>query len=113
MGLLSSSRRNNPEHLCRAQGRHARPLGARLGLKTTLLLGLLLQATACAALAHFADALTVPIVTVAQGVSGVAKDLIKMSSKSYVRFVAPASYSTGLLSWVSWITGSKPRTCGE
>ncbi len=82
-------------------------LGARLGLKTTLLVGLLLQAAACAALAYFAEALTVPIVTVAQGVSGVAKDLIKMSSKSYVRFVAPESHSTGLLAWVSWITGSK------
>ncbi len=77
-------------------------LGARFGLRTTLLLGLALQIVACALLAALAP--TVPLVMAAQALSGVAKDLTKMSSKSYVKLVVP---DKGLLRYVAVLTGSK------
>ena len=45
-----------------------------------------------------------------QGVSGVAKDLAKMSSKSAVKLLAPAG--GGLFRWVAWLTGSKNAVKG-
>ncbi len=77
-------------------------LGARLGLRATLLSGLGLQIVACLMLT--ASALTVPLVMAAQALSGIAKDLMKMSSKSYVKLVVP---DKGLLRWVAILTGSK------
>lgn len=82
-------------------------LGARFGLKSTLFSGLALQIVACATLAVMADALTVPLVMVAQAMSGIAKDLTKMSSKSYIKLVVPESDSSGLMKWVAVLTGSK------
>ena len=82
-------------------------LGARFGLKSTLTAGLSLQVLACAALAWQAAALSVPLVLAAQAVAGVAKDLTKMSSKSYLKLVVPAGDSQGLLRWVALLTGSK------
>ena len=82
-------------------------VGARFGLKATLFAGLLLQATACAGLAAMADRLSVPVVMVAQAMSGVAKDLTKMSAKSYIKLVVPGSAETRLLKWVAILTGSK------
>lgn len=82
-------------------------VGARFGLKATLFAGLALQVLACSSLAILANALSVPLVMVAQAVSGVAKDLTKMSSKSYVKFVVPESDSSALMKWVAILTGSK------
>lgn len=82
-------------------------LGARFGLKSTLLAGLSLQVLACASLAWQAATLSVPLVLAAQAVSGVAKDLTKMSSKSYLKLVVPSGDSQGLLRWVALLTGSK------
>ncbi len=82
-------------------------LGARFGLGTTLLLGLALQIIACTMLA--ASALTVPSVMIAQALSGIAKDLTKMSSKSYVKLVVP---DRGLMRWVAILTGSKNALMG-
>ena len=79
-------------------------LGARFGLKSTLFAGLVLQITACSMLTVGAALLTVPYVMVAQAISGVAKDLTKMSSKSYVKLVVP---DHGLMKWVAILTGSK------
>jgi MFS family permease len=79
-------------------------LGARFGLKSTLFAGLLLQITACSMLTVGDALLTVPYVMVAQAISGVAKDLTKMSSKSYVKLVVP---DHGLMKWVAILTGSK------
>ena len=45
-----------------------------------------------------------------QGVSGVAKDLAKMSSKSAVKLLAPSAEG-GLFRWVAYLTGSL-RTAG-
>jgi MFS family permease len=82
-------------------------LGARLGLKTTLFLGLGTQIIALSLLAFAPPALlVVPYVMVAQALSGIAKDLTKMSSKSAVKLVAGETQSQ-LYRWVSILTGSK------
>ena len=45
-------------------------------------------------------------VLVLQGLSGVAKALCKMSSKSAVKYLAPSKNET-LFKWVTFLTGSK------
>jgi MFS family permease len=82
-------------------------LGARFGLKLTLVAGLTFQVSALLLLARDPLALGVPLVTVAQGLSGIAKDLTKMSSKSYIRLVVPEGDARGLMKWVAVLTGSK------
>ncbi len=82
-------------------------LGGRFGLNATLFAGLTLQIVACGVLAWRADALSVSLVMVCQGLSGIAKDLTKMSSKSFVKLVVPEDDHAGLLRWVALITGSK------
>lgn len=85
-------------------------LGARVGLKAPLVAGLTLQVVGLIALAQFVDGLTVLIVMAAQACSGIAKDLTKMSAKSYIKIVVPDGDGEGrgqLLRWVSWLTGSK------
>lgn len=82
-------------------------IGARLGLRVTLFAGLALQVLALVALGLDPDALTVPLVLASQAVSGVAKDLTKMSSKAWVKRVVAEGDARGLLTWVSVLTGSK------
>ena len=43
----------------------------------------------------------------AQALSGIAKDLTKMSSKSAVKLVVPDDAPAALFSWVAILTGSK------
>jgi MFS family permease len=82
-------------------------LGARLGLKATLFMGLGTQIVALSLLAFAPPAwLVVPYVMAAQALSGIAKDLTKMSSKSAVKLVAGGTQST-LYRWVAILTGSK------
>ncbi len=82
-------------------------IGARFGLKATLFWGLALQITACSML-NVPDAyLTVIYVMIAQGLSGIAKDLTKMSSKSYIKLVISPDDQHGLMKWVAILTGSK------
>ena len=59
----------------------------------------------------WAMALSVPFVMVVQGLSGVAKDLAKMSSKSAVKLLAPEG-DGGLFRWVAVLTGSKNAVKG-
>ena len=83
-------------------------LAARLGLKATLLMGLGTQIVALGMLAVAPSAwLVVPYVMAAQALSGIAKDLTKMSSKSAVKLVAPADAPDALFRWVAVLTGSK------
>jgi MFS family permease len=82
-------------------------LGARFGLKSTLFMGLGTQIIALAMLAALpASMLTVVYVMVSQALSGIAKDLTKMSSKSAVKLVAGDSEGR-LYRWVALLTGSK------
>ncbi len=81
-------------------------LAARLGLKTTLTAGLAVQVASLVMLAAVPLSwLAVPYVMAAQALSGIAKDLTKMSSKSAVKLVVPDEGS--LYKWVSVLTGSK------
>lgn len=83
-------------------------IAARFGLKSTLIAGLTLQIGALLMLALAPDPwLVVPYVMVTQAVSGVAKDLTKMSSKSAVKLVVPEGSSDALFKWVAILTGSK------
>jgi hypothetical protein len=90
-------------------------IAARFGLTATLYAGLSLQVIALLALSQLNPAwgLTASVVFVmlVQGLSGVAKDLAKMSSKSAVKLLAPAGDS-GLFRWVAVLTGSKNAVKG-
>lgn len=83
-------------------------IGARLGLKATLFMGLGVQVVALGMLGLVpGDWLVVPYVMVAQALSGVAKDLTKMSSKSAVKLVVAEDAPSTLYRWVAVLTGSK------
>jgi predicted MFS family arabinose efflux permease len=82
-------------------------LAARLGLKSTLVMGLAVQVVALSMLTVPSGWLVVPYVMAAQALSGVAKDLTKMSSKSAVKLVVPADAPDALFRWVAILTGSK------
>jgi predicted MFS family arabinose efflux permease len=83
-------------------------LAARLGLKATLIGGLATQIVAVGMLAVVPESwLVVPYVMVAQALSGIAKDLTKMSSKSAVKLVVPDGDGGALYQWVAILTGSK------
>jgi predicted MFS family arabinose efflux permease len=82
-------------------------LAARLGLKATLVMGLAVQVVALGMLTVPAGWLVVPYVMAAQALSGIAKDLTKMSSKSAVKLVVPADAPAVLFRWVAILTGSK------
>jgi MFS family permease len=90
-------------------------LAARFGLAATLYAGLALQIAALVALAQldpaWGIAASVAFVMAVQGVSGVAKDLAKMSSKSAVKLLAPKE-DGGLFRWVALLTGSKNAVKG-
>ena len=90
-------------------------LAARFGLAATLYAGLGLQIAALVALAQldpsWTIALSVLFVMAVQGMSGVAKDLAKMSSKSAVKLLAPSEQG-GLFRWVAVLTGSKNAVKG-
>jgi hypothetical protein len=90
-------------------------LAARFGLTATLYGGLALQIGALVALAQldpgWGVAASVGFVMAVQGVSGVAKDLAKMSSKSAVKLLAPSG-EAGLFQWVAALTGSKNAVKG-
>ncbi|MCG5536596.1 organoarsenical effux MFS transporter ArsJ [Ectothiorhodospira mobilis] len=81
-------------------------LGARIGLNRTMQLGTGLQILALLMLTVPDVWLTVAWVMAAQALSGVAKDLNKMSAKAGVKMVARQGNSQ-LFRWVAWITGSK------
>lgn len=82
-------------------------LGARMGLNHTMQLGLLLQIVALSLLLVPAHWLTVPWVMGAQALSGVAKDLNKMSAKSAIKLLVPGDAQGQLYRWVARLTGSK------
>ncbi|MBM5794009.1 MAG: organoarsenical effux MFS transporter ArsJ [Cyanobacteria bacterium K_DeepCast_0m_m1_088] len=92
-------------------------LGARFGLRLTLQAGTLMQIAALLLLIPVADSWpkwwSVAYVMVCQALSGIAKDLNKMSAKSAIKTVVaetPDDHSQGenqLFQWVAILTGSK------
>jgi MFS family permease len=86
-------------------------VGSRMGLKVTLFAGLALQVFALLALAlldpGWPAAWSVAYVMAAQALSGIAKDLTKMSSKSAIKVLIPEEAEGVLFKWVAILTGSK------
>ena len=82
-------------------------LGARIGLNRTMHVGLGLQVLALAMLMAPAASLTVAWVMAAQALSGVAKDLNKMSAKGSIKLLVPDGHDGALYRWVAALTGSK------
>ena len=86
-------------------------VASRTGLRFTLVLGLVLQVVALGLLAllnrEWSMALSVAYVMGCQALSGIAKDLTKMSAKSAVKVLVPKGDDSGLFQWVAVLTGSK------
>lgn len=86
-------------------------IASRYGLKLTLTAGLGIQVVALLALSmldpEWSVAVSVIFVLAVQGISGVAKDLTKMSSKSAIKLVVPDGSHGVLYKWVAILTGSK------
>ena len=86
-------------------------LAARTGLRLTLVLGLALQVVALGMLAllnrEWSMAASVAYVMGCQALSGIAKDLTKMSAKSAIKVLVPAGDDSALFTWVAFLTGSK------
>lgn len=85
-------------------------LGARIGLNLTMHLGMGLQVLALGMLTVPDGWLSVPYVMTAQALSGIAKDLNKMSAKASVKLMLGSgrdNTNARLFKWVALLTGSK------
>lgn len=86
-------------------------VGSHMGLKVTLFAGLTLQVIALSALGllnpDWPVLLSVCYVMGLQALSGIAKDLTKMSSKSAIKVLVPEESDSALFKWVAVLTGSK------
>ncbi|MDR7089785.1 organoarsenical effux MFS transporter ArsJ [Cellvibrio fibrivorans] len=82
-------------------------LGARIGLNRTMNIGLALQVIALLMLAVPTIMLSPIWVMGAQALSGIAKDLNKMSAKSSIKLLVPDDQQGKLFKWVALLTGSK------
>jgi len=82
-------------------------LGARIGLNLTMHIGMGMQVVALLLLTVPDAWLSVPYVMAAQALSGIAKDLNKMSAKASVKTLAGDGGESRLFHWVALLTGSK------
>ncbi|MCW5548996.1 MAG: organoarsenical effux MFS transporter ArsJ [Opitutaceae bacterium] len=86
-------------------------IATRMGLRVTLVAGLGLQVAALGLLAllqpDWPEVWSVAWVMLAQALSGIAKDLTKMSAKSAIKVLVPAEAKGALFKWVAVLTGSK------
>ncbi|MFQ3288890.1 MAG: MFS family permease [Alteromonadaceae bacterium] len=82
-------------------------LGAKIGLNKTMNIGLFLQVSALIMLVVPTDYLTITWVMLSQAISGMAKDLNKMSAKSSIKTLVPNEQQGQLFHWVALLTGSK------
>jgi hypothetical protein len=86
-------------------------IASRSGVKVTLYGGLFLQICALLMLTFLSPQWSKPIsvayVMTAQALSGVAKDLTKMSAKSAIKVIVPDGADGALFKWVARLTGSK------
>jgi predicted MFS family arabinose efflux permease len=82
-------------------------LGGHLGLNKTMNIGLALQVIALSMLLVPPSMLAIPWVMAAQALSGIAKDLNKMSAESSIKLLVPVNDQGTLYKWVAVLTGSK------
>jgi predicted MFS family arabinose efflux permease len=86
-------------------------IASQMGLRVTLLGGLSLQVASLVMLAcvnpTWPKAASVVYVMGSQSLSGIAKDLTKMSAKSSIKVLVPENRESSLFKWVAILTGSK------
>jgi len=82
-------------------------LASIFGLNKTMNIGLAIQVLALLMLVVPNEWLTASWVMIAQALSGVAKDLNKMSAKSAIKLLVAKDADTKLYSWIALLTGSK------
>lgn len=82
-------------------------LASRLGLNVTMHIGMAMQIIALAMLTVPEGWLSVAYVMAAQALSGIAKDLNKMSAKASVKTLITDDSNGQLFKWVAILTGSK------
>ena len=86
-------------------------LASATGLRVTLLGGLALQVVTLLLLTRvstsWSQSFAVGYVMSVQSLSGIAKDLTKMSAKSSIKVLLPPNDGSGLFKWVAILTGSK------
>ena len=86
-------------------------VGSRFGLKITLIAGLALQVASLLLLSLlnplWPAIFSLIFVLFAQGLSGIAKDLSKVSSKSAIKLLVPKDSHSALFRLVALLTGSK------
>lgn len=82
-------------------------LASRLGLNVTMHIGMAMQIVALTMLTVPDTWLTVAYVMAAQALSGIAKDLNKMSAKAGVKTIVSTGADARLFKWVAILTGSK------
>ncbi len=82
-------------------------IGARIGLNRTMHIGMGLQVIALVMLAVPASWLSITYVMLVQALSGIAKDLNKMSAKASIKSFLPQQADSQLFKWVAILTGSK------
>jgi len=86
-------------------------MGAKWGIKVTLITGLLLQLVSYGMLFGWEDSwskqTSIIYVTIAQMFAGIAKDLTKLGGKTVTKLVTPEEQDTFLFKLVSLITGWK------
>jgi predicted MFS family arabinose efflux permease len=82
-------------------------LATRIGVTRCLHIGLGLQILALGMLTIDASILSLIYVMIAQAISGIAKDLNKMSAKSSIKLLVNDNQQTKLYRWVALLTGSK------
>jgi len=91
-------------------------IGARLGLNLTMHTGRGLQVLALLMFTVPDPWLSVPYVMAVQALSGIAKDLNKMSAKASIKLMlldSSANADSIMFKWVSLLTGSKNALKGE
>jgi predicted MFS family arabinose efflux permease len=85
-------------------------IGSHIGLNLTMHIGMGMQVLALGLLTVPDSWLSIPYVMFAQALSGIAKDLNKMSAKASVKLMLPKDAGNAdarLFKWVSILTGSK------
>ena len=91
-------------------------IASRYGLKLTLTSGLTFQIIALCVLSgldqSWPTTQSVIFVLGVQGLSGIAKDLTKISSKSAIKLIVPKDTPGALYKWVALLTGSKNAVKG-
>ena len=82
-------------------------MASRLGLNVTMHLGMAMQVVALLMLTVPDPWLSATYVMTAQALSGIAKDLNKMSAKASVKTLVSKDAESTLFKWVAILTGSK------